>query len=147
MSGKLSERVKTVEMLINLTEDFSNMIRYQAMTTADIISFAGNNPEYEMLDFISEMNKADKTDRNIHDIWREAVEKSSVLRKRESEIMLSFGNMLGTSDISGQLSSIEIYKKRLENLLAESRNDYERKGKMYRSVGVLLGIMAGIMLL
>lgn len=147
MSEELLKRVKTVEMLINLTEDFSNMIRYKAMTISDIISIAGKNPEYEPLDFIADINIQDKTERNIHDIWSESVEKSSVLGKKEAEIMLSFGNMLGTSDISGQLSSIEIYKKRLENLLAEFRNDYQQKGRMYRSVGMLLGIMAGIMLL
>lgn len=114
------------------------------METIEQIS---RNPDYKDFDFIAEIVELSDDNYNIHEIWEQSVEKSLILGKDEAEIMLSFGNMLGTSDISGQLSSIEIYKKRLEFLLSGLRKDYESKGKMYRSLGLLLGIMTGIVLL
>jgi stage III sporulation protein AB len=97
------------------------------------------------LDFIKELVSISENEADIHKAWSEAVKKS-VFGNEEREIMLLFGNMLGTSDINGQVSAIELYKKRLDNLFNELKTEYESKGRMYRSVGVLIGIMAGILL-
>lgn len=123
------------------------MIRYQSLTVTEMIEASSENPEYRNLDFIQKLAVLLDTEHDVHEIWQKCVSDSSVLGSDEKELMFSFGNMLGKSDTGGQISSIKIYKKRLEFLLEKFRNEYERKGRMYRSAGLLLGIMTGIVLL
>lgn len=146
-SSAMCRRVKNIELLINLADDFSNMIRYNAMTISELIQQTSQNSIYGNIDFIKKISERSAEEYDIHSIWNEEVRKSLFLKKEEMDIMLLFGDMLGTSDISGQLSSIELYRKKLEYLHSGLRKDYERKGRMYCSVGLLSGIMAGILLL
>ncbi len=146
MSLKLSERVRTVELLISLADEISSEIRFQSFTVMEITEHIYNNANYKNLDFIAEIIKMSQTRYNIHDMWIEAVIKSDILHCEEKDIMISMGNMLGTSDTEGQISALELHKKRLERVLKNAVREYEQKGRMYRSMGVLAGAMAGIML-
>lgn len=139
-------RIRKVGLLINLVDDFSGMIKYRALTISDMIDEVSVSTAYGSLDFVIEMAEFSEHEPDIHKVWRKAVKNSSMGNK-EKEIMILFGDMLGTSDINGQISAIEIYKKRLENLYEELEREYGSKGRMYRSAGVLIGIMAGIILL
>ncbi len=138
-------RIKKVQLLINLADEIESMIRYKAMTVSDMIYEISINNSYSSLDFIKELVSMSENEADIHKAWSEAVKKSA-FGNEEREIMFLFGNMLGTSDINGQVSAIELYKKRLDNLFNELKTEYESKGRMYRSGGVLIGIMAGILL-
>ncbi len=140
ISSEMYKRIKRVEALISLTNDFENMIRYRALTIKEMIEETSKS--YEILSFIKNI----ETDGNIHNSWKNAV-LGSVMGNEEKEIMILFGNSLGTTDINGQISTIKVYRKRLENLYKKISEEYSSKGRMYRSAGVLIGIMAGIMLI
>lgn len=146
MSLKLSERVKTAELLISLVDEFSSQIRFQSLTISEIVGNINSNDSYSRLDFVGEIMKMLKSRYDIHNVWNEAVMKSDILCKEEKEILVSMGNMLGTSDISGQISALELHRKRLERVFSKAVREYEQKGRMYRSLGVLAGAAAGIML-
>ena len=61
--------------------------------------------------------------------------------------MIDFGNFFGTSDIEGQLTSIDSSLERLHEIQKVRCEDYKRKGKLYRSIGMLFGVMAGIIVI
>lgn len=146
MSLKLSERVRTAELLISLSDEISSEIRFCSYTVMEITEHIYNNSNYKKLDFIAEIIEMSQTRYDMHEMWREAVIKSDILHGDEKDIMVSMGNILGTSDTDGQISAIELHKKRLERVLENAVREYEQKGRMYRSMGVLAGAMAGIML-
>ena len=51
------------------------------------------------------------------------------------------------ADTDGQLSMLEMSKSLLQSRLEQAREDYSKKGRMYRSTGVLLGIGAAVTLI
>ena len=57
----------------------------------------------------------------------------------------AFAANLGTSDMEGQLSEFEMLKARLDVIAAKHCETYDKKGKLYRSVGLLAGVMVAIM--
>ena len=61
--------------------------------------------------------------------------------------MLSLGSILGTTDAEGQLRGIDDIRTRVEQLYKKRQGEYDRKGKLYRSVGVLSGAAIGIMII
>ena len=82
--------------------------------------------------------------------WELAVKENigkTSLNKEDGEIVISFGKMLGSSDLEGQLKNIEMTLNQLhvqEQKAEEKRNKYET---MYRTLGVLGGLTLVIILI
>ena len=69
------------------------------------------------------------------------------LPEDEQRILLAFGEMIGTSDLQGQLTSISGFEAELDTLEKRRKEDFLRKGRLYRSAGTLFGVMAGILVI
>ena len=71
------------------------------------------------------------------------VEKSAEVGE-EQKIIHCFRSELGTTDSEGQLKMLAGLYERTSVLLEKRQAEYEKYGRLYRSVGALLGLMAGI---
>ena len=67
--------------------------------------------------------------------------------KREKKLLCELGRVLGTSDIDGQISALELISRSAEQLTEKYGEEYRKKGRLYRSIGVLAGVTAGIMVI
>lgn len=86
----------------------------------------------------------------INKAWRAAVEESRTkmcLTDSDADTLLMLGKNLGKTDTDDQLKHIKYIKKIIEGLSREAREEYKRLGKMYRSGGVLAGLMLIIILI
>lgn len=100
------------------------------------------------MDFsFEELPECYSSEYDFHEQWTEALRSIDRIDKEEIEIMLDLGNMLGTTDVEGQLRGINDIRTRVDSLYRRRRNEYEKKGKLYRSMGVLMGAALGIMVI
>nr|WP_242823071.1 stage III sporulation protein AB [Ruminococcus flavefaciens] len=65
----------------------------------------------------------------------------------EKKLLIDFGNILGTTDIEGQISSIAAQITLMEGLREQRMAEYRQKGRLYRSLGVMAGVMIGIIII
>ena len=65
----------------------------------------------------------------------------------EKHILLDLGNLLGTTDIEGQLSCISAQLALMSSLREQRAAEYRQKGRLYRSLGVMAGISVGIIMI
>ncbi len=143
-SAKLRNSVTECDRTSRMLESISIMIRYNNYEITRIlreVSSEKNCPQYircasELMD-----NGID-----FHLAWREAVE-NSVADISERELMLRFGNELGLSDTEGQMKLIEGVLAEISDIKAERADSYKRYGRVYRSVGLLFGLMAGVLII
>lgn len=87
---------------------------------------------------------------DIRQAWRSAVSRLSELSycgKEEAELMSELGRELGTCPAKGQLSLFKLYSARLDRLYQQAEKNFEQKGRLYRSGGVLAGLCAAVLLL
>lgn len=87
---------------------------------------------------------------DIKSAWERAcqsLERYSWCGAEEAGLLKSLGRSLGTSCAQGQLSLIALYAERLESLERSASEEYERKGKLFRSVGALAGAAAAVLIL
>ena len=82
----------------------------------------------------------------IFELENSGLKEDDILSESEKKLLTEIGYSLGTSDIDGQLSTLNIYKARLDELIEEESEKYRIKGKMYRSLGVMFGAMIGILI-
>ena len=62
----------------------------------------------------------------------------------EKKLILQFCSELGTSDTEGQLSMLDSLKVLTDELRGRRSEEYAKYGRLYRTAGLLFGLMAGI---
>lgn len=82
--------------------------------------------------------------------WRECVlafPKKYRLTARDVSLLEELGSGLGTTDVEGQLAHVGYCRALLERQLGEAREDVARKSKLYKTLGLFIGVSAALMIL
>ena len=138
----LKRRAAFLEELSRMLGGFEIEIRFAA-PTLDILC---EKAEGGFADILRECC----CDNDIKSAWERACGRLRALpycRAEESELMLSLGRSLGTSDISGQLSLIGLHSEKLNALRKSAAEESAKKGKLFRSVGALCGLGAAVLIM
>lgn len=134
LSSKLDKRVKALEEIIFKTDEIQTIIRCQSAEPEEILASVSVG---------SVLQGCSYTNGNVNISDDELY----MLDKRDTAIIRELLNGLGKTDTDGQISMLEMNKKLLQNRLEQARDEYSKKGRMYRSVGVLVGVGAAVMLI
>ncbi len=65
----------------------------------------------------------------------------------DRKLLLYFGAVFGTSDISGELAKISLQKENSQRRLGELKEDLKTKKRLYRTVGMFCGVLAAVVML
>lgn len=115
------------------------LIRYRALPVKELFR------ELSRYDFIKSVSIPESGD--FRESWTNAADSLYELDKSERDIVKSVGFSLGNSDVEGQLSMLEVNAALLKNNADKAGELYLKKGKMYRSFGVLGGLLAAVMII
>lgn len=125
---------------------FEAMIRSSGSDIYSIFSVL-KRESFTALSFINKLPDEYSTECDFHREWRELLLAETDIPQEEKGILLDFGELLGTSDVSGQLSGIAAARALMQECYECRSAEYHGKAKLYRSVGVLAGVMAGIIVI
>ena len=152
LSGDCGKRPVQLRELQSLLQMFENQISYlsdiitEAFERIGRVSASGTGVFFRRtVEILKEGEAA-----NASEAWEQAVRQSikkTALNREDEEILISFGKLLGNTDIEGQVKNIRLTLGQLllqENKAEESRKKNEN---MYRSLGMLGGIAVVIVLL
>ena len=84
---------------------------------------------------------------DFHFLWENAVKSQKDIPDKEKNILLIIGNTVGTSDAESQINTFSSLKAETELLKSLRISEYDKKGRLFRSIGVLMGVMAGILVI
>jgi stage III sporulation protein AB len=136
-----SSRLKTREIILReLTQVFREMsmlIRHRALPVGDLFM------ELSRYEFISKIGDCGDFRGN----WEAVTDSLTELGESERSIIKSVGLSLGTSDVQGQLSMLEMNSQLLDKHTDEAREQYIKKGRLYRSFGLLAGLFTAILII
>ena len=68
-------------------------------------------------------------------------------KKEYVDILKNLSNLLGKTSLEGQISEIELTKNFLETQIKKAEEEERKNKKMYRSLGVILGLVIVIILI
>lgn len=80
--------------------------------------------------------------------WRESLKDPAldVLTEEERQILSDIGDVLGSTGLQGQLDQLHLLQIRLKNQLDAASQHYATSGKLYRSLGLMGGVLLVILL-
>lgn len=102
----------------------------------------------KLLPFVEKTGKALSENPDFPTIWRREIEASRpllALKTDDYRPILSLCDLIGSCDTAGVLEGIELAGSLLKQAQADAQCEYEKNGKLARSVGVLSGIAAAIL--
>lgn len=84
---------------------------------------------------------------NIEYAWENAVEENSAFNKEDKEVLKMFAKLLGKTDKNGQISEIEITQSFVQKQLEKAEIEKNKNVKLYRTLGISLGVGIVIILI
>lgn len=146
LSGNIKNKRERLLKERKMLEEISIMIRFNSLTLKEIIYELINTEIYNTFKFLKILDKRLNESVPFQEMWEQSVRNDDTLSADEIKLLSELGCSLGTTDAEGQLSTLNIYKTRLDEMIEAETEKYRVKGKMYRSLGVMFGAMIGILI-
>lgn len=147
LSDKLRSAKKNCRAVDHLLQRASFLIGSRSEDVYTICRELKADSELKNLRFLQLLPDRYIAGENFHICWENALDSEENIGDEEKEILLGFGAVLGKSDSAAQISAINGLRQELEALTAVRREDLVKKGRLYRTAGLLFGVMAGILVL
>lgn len=145
IAKQYSKRLEELEDMKNALNLIETKIRFSkeplSLIFKDISNVSKNKEIFE------------KTNENMNDMlvgkaWKEAVEKANTnFKKEDIKILLMLGNMLGKTDSEGQINNIEEIKELLNIQIENANLEKQKNEKLYKTLGMTIGLVIIIMLI
>ncbi|MDE5583142.1 MAG: stage III sporulation protein AB [Ruminococcus sp.] len=146
-SEKLKSELEICRNIREILMTSAMLIRCRAVDVYTLCAELRENLQLNKLTFLQEIPESYMQGDDFHEIWKNAVNSQKNIPREEKRILCDFGEMLGRSDIEGQTDSIGTLAESAEILEKKRCQIYLQKGKLYRSVGMLFGVMVGILVI
>lgn len=142
-AGRLSERAARIRLLHQLVVYFTAELRASLAPVPELICAAGRNPAFVGLAFLGD---AAGRAGDFPACWADALRRDTVLTPAERAAMAQVGEILGSTALEGQLALLRLQAERLAAMQEEAEQESLRRGNLCRSLGILAGIFAVILL-
>lgn len=146
MSLGMKKKLERLNLFRRMTDETATLIRYRSLTVREIFLMLKENRTYSDLLFLQNSDFSDKS-RPVGEIWQESIDSDFTLSSEEKKLLIQLGRQLGTTDTQGQLSVISVFNESLDTMIEKQSEKYAVKGKLCRSMGILAGAMAGILII
>jgi len=143
---KLRHDADLCREIIILIEKISFCIRYKFSDVYEICSEL-RTAGFKYLKFITNLPESYDCGEDFHFLWENAVKSQKDIPDKEKNILLIIGTTVGTSDAESQINTFSSLKAETELLKSLRISEYDKKGRLFRSIGVLMGVMAGILVI
>lgn len=115
---------------------------------SEIVLELKDRPEFASLTYLQECVRRMEGGASFPAAWRGAVEQERALgpmKREDTELLLSFGSGLGTTDLPGQKKLCEVHRKMTQQQIAAARQQYASKGRLATVLGTAAGAAAVIL--
>lgn len=147
MADKLSESRRICEEISHLFRQTAFFITYRQDDIYTICRKLKTDNELKHLTFLQNLPDCYHTGEDFRRLWNDALESQKNLSGEEAELLAHFGGILGKSDAQSQAESISAFQKELDRITEIRTENLLKKGRLYRSAGLLFGVMAGILVI
>ena len=151
-ASELRRRKNQLEEQLALLKLMLGDIRYMKATLPEAIGKALRRHTGVYLDFLRETEEklTNSPGIELSKIWSEAVKKglhTSSLTKEDKENLIAFGDSICSLDRESLIASFEQYSEELNQEIHRIQEVIAPKTKLYRSIGILVGIFIVVILI
>ena len=145
-AGRLRSEHQALELLCTWTADAAACIRYTQAELPELLGMLTKPPYFRRFRFAEEILEKLSPMTPPQMLWQAAVEGDPEVPESAQEILIRLGTSLGTTDTEGQLAALSLCRTQLRKAAGDASEVCRVKGRLYRVLGVLGGLMLGVLL-
>jgi stage III sporulation protein AB len=138
---KLRERRDQLRAFLKFLSEAKTEIAFAAVPVDEILERYGR-----CLHFLAPYFYARESGKEFTQAWKAAAD-SRTLSPRDRTLLRDFGNGFGATDMQGQQAHCSLYEEMTRKELEDAEEDYRKKGRLYRMLGVCAGAMLALVLI
>lgn len=140
-------RVKDLKDIRNILNIIKTKIEYTYEPLPQIFSEISKTPN-QGIATIFKTAKEKMQELSAGEAWIFALENSSTnMKKEDLDILKKLENLLGKTNVEGQISEIELIKNFIDVQIKKAEIEQNKNEKLYRNLGVIGGIAIVIVLI
>ena len=149
MSKKYKNRVIELREFKNAINTLETKIKFTYEPIPEIFKQISENLQNNISKIFERASKyiGDCTTKQA---WNKAIEEikpNLSLNNEDIKIMQDLGNLLGKTDVSGQISEIEVTSSFIDTQIIKAEDERKKNEKMYRNLGTIVGLAIVIILI
>ena len=139
ISLKMKKRVLLLEKITLFIAAVKTRIGFTAENVSDVIFSLGKSESFLSLGFPEYTFRLISQGESVQSAWKKGVEKSlsKKLKNEDISLLVSFGDGLGTTDVSGQLLNCGMYIELFSQKTQQARKNCEKYSLPVRTAGIL----------
>lgn len=147
ISKKYSDRAKELKSLITVFEIIKNEINFSNSVISDALKKASGVKNKNISDLIYYLAQKSKENDDIgksFDNYLKINADNLSLKKCDIDVLEKIFNIIGSGDIKEEISQISNTVKNLEILLELSIQDEKKYSKLFKTTGILAGLLIAV---
>lgn len=147
ISKKYLNRVKDLKEMKNALNIFSTKIKFTYEPIPQIFREISKKVKPNIAN-IFEKSSEKMENENAGEAWRETLEESNTsMIKEDIEVLKNLSNLLGKVDIEGQVNEVELVENFLDTQIELAEEEKQKYARMYKTLGVTIGLAVVIILI
>ena len=150
IAKKYKSRVKELKDFKEICNILESKIKFTYEPLGEILEETSELMHENRMSKVLEHARLDLRENNFKVAWEKGIDsQKNLLNLKEEDIGIikGLGNMLGKTDIQGQLSEIELTMDFLDTQIKDAENECKKNEKMYRTLGTIVGLAIVIILI
>ena len=146
ISKTYENRVVELKEFKNILNIMKTKIKFTYEPLAEIFKQIANNNDTNVEKIFGQMvNQI--TYYQTRDVWENCIQDADIsINQEDKDILKRLGKLLGQTDVEGQVSEIEVTQNFLNMQIEKAEEDKKKNQKMYKTLGVTIGLIFVIIL-
>lgn len=150
ISKKYKTRVQELKSFKEAFNILESKIKFTYEPLGDIFDEISNIFQKNNINLVFKDTKNNMKNYDLKTSWENAIEKNKPkfnLKNEDFKTLKNLGNMLGKTDVAGQLSEIKLNMSFLDTQILSAEEECRKNEKMYRTLGTIFGLAIIIILI
>lgn len=149
MSKKYKNRVVELREFKNAINTLETKIKFTYEPIPEIFSQISTMVKNNISDIFKKAREY-MEDNTTKEAWDKAIEQLTPhlnLNNEDIKILQDLGNLLGKTDVDGQISEIKVTSNFIDAQIIKAEEERKKNEKMYRNLGTIVGLAIVIILI
>lgn len=147
ISKKYLNRVKDLKEMKNALNMFSTKIKFTYEPIPQAFREISKKTKPNISNIFKNVCEKMNTE-NAGKAWEDALEESNTnMTKEDIEVLKNLSNLLGKVDIEGQVNEVELVENFLDTQIELAEEEKQKYVKMYKTLGITIGLAVVIILI
>ncbi|MDE5853238.1 MAG: stage III sporulation protein AB [Oscillospiraceae bacterium] len=143
----LTKNQRQIGEIIQLINWIETEIRYKQTNLDQMLIEASSKEAFSSLEFLSSAVEFMKIF-PFPQAWKKSISNwNSKMDTYDKQLLFSFADILGASDVTGQLTALEHMRVRFQSSFNKAKETCDKNGKLSKSLGVLAGLAICVLML